>query len=90
MRWGVFKQKLISLRIIYFVHVLLDYNLFDSYDFGNIKFTMPTALSAVDRNLSKKCVCMCCVCVVCVYVLCVCCVCVWRCGWVGVGVEVVL
>ena len=58
MRWGVFKQTFIS--------VLLDYNLFDSYDFGNIKFTMPTALSAVDRNLSKKCVCMCCVCVVCV------------------------
>ena len=43
MRWGVFKQKLISLQIRYFVHVLLDCNLFEisiSYDFD-----------AVDRNL---------------------------------------
>ena len=40
MRWGVFKQKLISLRIIYVVHVLLDCNLFEiniSYIFRNIK-----------------------------------------------------
>ena len=29
MHWGVFKQTFISLRIIYFVHVLLDCNLFE-------------------------------------------------------------
>ena len=40
MRWGVFKQTFVSLRIIYFVHVLLDCNLFEisiSYGFRNIK-----------------------------------------------------
>ena len=44
-----------SLRIIYFVHVLLDCNLFEisiSYGFRNIKFTMPTAFGVVDRNLN--------------------------------------
>ena len=39
MCWGVFKQKLISLRVKYFVHVLLDCNLFEiniGYGFLNI------------------------------------------------------
>ena len=40
MLWGVFKQTFISLRMMYFVHVLLDCNLFEiniSYSFRNIK-----------------------------------------------------
>ena len=40
MHLGIFKQNLISLRIIYFVHVLLDCNLYEvkeSYSFRNIK-----------------------------------------------------
>ena len=43
MRWGIFKQKLISLRIRYFVRVLLDCNLFEtniSYSFWNIAINL--------------------------------------------------
>ena len=48
------------LQIMYFLHVLLDYNLFEmniSYGFGNIKAinfnTIQTAFGAVDRNLKR-------------------------------------
>ena len=40
MRWGFFKQTFISLRIIHFVHVLLNCNLFEiniNSGFRNIK-----------------------------------------------------
>ena len=59
MRWGVFKQKLFCLRIIYFFYVLLGCSLFEiniSYGFGDL---LPysgfdgAASSAVGRNPSR-------------------------------------
>ena len=55
MRWGVFKQKLISLRIIYFVHVLLDCNLFEiniSYGFRNINLLCQQPLAQLIITLT--------------------------------------
>ena len=46
MRWGIFKQKLFCLRVMYFFHVLLDCNLFEisiSYSFGSLLCQQPAA-----------------------------------------------